>query len=452
MAEMLLSAATVWRTIWSVAAALLILLAMITVHEFGHYVAGKIFKFKIEEFAIGFGPALFRRRKKNGEYFSVRLLPLGGYCAFAGEEEDSGDPGAFNNKKPWQRIIVLIAGALMNFILALVVIVINLSVFGQTMLMTYEVVPDIRIDSAYSFQDRDVIIEAGGRNVYLSSDLMDAVKNKKAGDRVKFTVMRRGEDGKYSKQKIEVILRADADIKNLESTDALYDCLGIARHVTVREGTAGLLETGDRIYKIDGESVYSVEDLAAALAEKNAGDSVEAEIARNNKMQTVTLTLASGGDKIGEERAKKMLGIVADGDMHEIYGTNVKFGFFETVGRSFAYAFRIAGTIFTVLGQLLTGKLGFSSLGGPVTTVTMTSQLVAAGWNSFFEITAFIGVNLAVFNLLPIPALDGSKVVFTTIEWIRGKPISRKVEGIIHAVGFIFLIGFALLVDLLHLF
>ena len=108
MAVNLLSFASVMSTVGSVCLAILILLAMITVHEFGHYVAGKIFHFKINEFAIGFGPKLFSRTKKNGEVFSVRLLPLGGFCAFEGEDEENPHPDAFNNKRPWQRIIVLL--------------------------------------------------------------------------------------------------------------------------------------------------------------------------------------------------------------------------------------------------------------------------------------------------------------------------------------------------------
>ena len=128
------------------------------------------------------------------------------------------------------------------------------------------------------------------------------------------------------------------------------------------------------------------------------------------------------------------------------------FGFFETIGRSFVYSFQIGGTIFKVLGQLFTGGLGLSAFGGPITTIRLTSEIASRGLQSFLEIAAYIGVNLAVFNLLPIPALDGSKIVFTVIEWIRGKPINRKVEAVIHAVGFVLLIGFAILVDLLQLF
>ena len=89
-------------------------------------------------------------------------------------------------------------------------------------------------------------------------------------------------------------------------------------------------------------------------------------------------------------------------------------------------------------------------MGGPVSTIKETAKMASLGFQYFLEISALIGVNLAVFNLLPVPALDGSKVVFTIIEWIRGKPISRKVEAIIHAVGFVFLLGFAILVDILQ--
>ena len=123
------------------------------------------------------------------------------------------------------------------------------------------------------------------------------------------------------------------------------------------------------------------------------------------------------------------------------------------LGRSFEYTFKLSGTIFKVLGQLLTGALGLSAMGGTVSTVAMTATGVQTyGMSFLLQITALIGVNLAVVNMLPIPALDGSKVVFTLIEWVRGKPINRKVETVIHAVGLILLLAFAVLVDLQHCF
>ena len=119
--------AGIFSSIGSIGIALLVLLFMITVHEFGHYIVAKIFDFKVNEFAIGMGPAIYKKTKKNGEIFSIRMLPLGGYCAFEGEDQENSDNRAFNNKKPWQRILVLIAGASMNFICAILVFCISFS-------------------------------------------------------------------------------------------------------------------------------------------------------------------------------------------------------------------------------------------------------------------------------------------------------------------------------------
>ena len=372
----LLSFSSVMSTIGSVLLAILILLAMITVHEFGHYIAGKIFRFKINEFAIGFGPALFKHKKKNGELISVRCLPLGGYCAFEGEDADAPDPNAFNNKKPWQRIIVLIAGAFMNYLLALLLIIISFFACGQLLLMTFVEPSSDPAYNEYSLRDRDVIIACEGKDIYLTTDLMEVLEGKKQGDLVTFTVSREGEAGR-AVQQVQVMLRADADFADLTDSQALWESLGIQKQ-----------------YAEDGESFT-----------------------------------------------------------YRVYSASFKgFGFFQTIGRSFTYSFRIGGTIFKVLGQLLTGDLGLSAFGGPVSTIRLTSEIASRSLQQFLEISAYIGVNLAVVNLLPIPALDGSKMVFTAIEWVRGKPINRKAEAIIHAVGFVLLLAFAVLVDVLQLF
>jgi regulator of sigma E protease len=130
----------------------------------------------------------------------------------------------------------------------------------------------------------------------------------------------------------------------------------------------------------------------------------------------------------------------------------VRFGFFNSLGNAFKYSGKLGGMVLRSFGELLTGKMSITGMGGPVTTITVTSQAALSGLFSFLNVAGLIGVNLAVFNLLPIPALDGSKVVFCIVEWIRGKPINRKVETMIHFIGIIFLFGFAILVDVLHLF
>lgn len=375
----LLSFSGVMHTVGSVCLALVILLAMVTVHEFGHYAAGKLLKFRINEFAVGFGPALFKRKKKNGELFSVRLLPLGGYCAFEGEDEENPSPDAFNNKAPWKRMLVLAAGPLMNYVLALLLVVVSLFSFGQLQIMATRVSADsltqsgIVVPAGFSLQDGDILLSCEGKTVYMTTDLMEALEGKREGDLADFTVSRRVGEGREVTE-VSVMLRADAQFENLTDTAPLWRALGIAEEQ--REG---------------GTAFY-------------------------------------------------------------VNSVSYKFGFFETLSRSFGYSFRIGGTIFKVLGQLFTGHLGLDAFGGPITTIRLTSEIASRSAQQFFEIAAYIGVNLAVFNLLPIPALDGSKIVFCAIEWVRGKPLNRKVEAVIHAVGFVLLIGFAVLVDVLQLF
>ena len=432
MENLLLNA---WSTVGSVALAILILLVMVTIHEFGHYIAGKILKFRIDEFSVGFGPALIKHRsKKTGELFALRLIPLGGYCAFAGEdgtEEEEADAkkpeppepfaemgaeegtpapsappagqesapssepkaapaaanaadavpvrtgGEFTKMAPWKRIIVLVAGAFMNYVLAVLLLIICFFAYGQTMVAVYRAEPTAEIPAEYCLHDYDILLEAEGKKLYLTTDIAQALNGKKQGDRAQFVISRvvgTDADGVYVREEmaVQVVLRADVTVANSADLDCVWPSLGIG-------------------YETEGESG--------------------------------TWMLANA---------------------------SYRFGFWETLGRSFAYSFKIAGSIFKVLGELLTGQLGLSALGGPITTITLTSQIAGRSFRGFLEIAGFLGVNLAVFNLLPIPALDGSKVVFTVIEWIRGKPISRKVEAIIHAVGFVLLLGFAVLVDILQ--
>ena len=358
MYNQILSVASVLETAGYILCAILVLLVMITVHELGHYISGKIFGFGINEFAIGFGPKLFNKTKSNGEVFSVRALPLGGFCSFKGEDEEDDDPSAFNNKRPWQRIIVLISGAFMNYLLAVILICIMFGCYGKPAYYVSGVADGV-IVSESTLNQNDVILSIDGKNTYVATDIMKALKGKTAGQEVTVSVLRNGKP-----ISLKITLHTTAEFDNVEQVVKVLEPLGLK----------------------------------------------------------------------------------------SLTPTNVKVGFFSCIGSSFDYSIKVAGTIFTVLGELLTGKLALTSVGGTVTTVGMTATAIkTGGMYNLLMIASYIGVNLAVFNLLPIPALDGSRVVFTAIEWIRRKPISRKVEAIIHFVGLIVLFGFAILVDVLQL-
>ncbi len=404
----LLSFANIMKSVGGVVLAVTILLVMITVHEFGHYLAGKRLGFKINEFAIGFGPAIFKKRsKKTGELFSLRTIPLGGYCAFDGEDEFSdetqenaekvNDPifedfendrgryatntpisdktedeypepkGArFNDQPPWKRIIVLIAGATMNYLLALLLLIGMFAFIGRPLYQVTVEKPDT------------------------------------------------------------------------EQTTSIVQ--------TATESELGL-QTGDIILQINGKDMYLVTDYIDALNGEDKGAEIPVLVLRDGQEVSCIMTLAQDAHFANTADTRTLLQAM------NIYGlrmTTQKQGFFQTLGGAFVYSFKIGGMVLRSLGELLTGKIGLESMGGPITTIKVTSEAASASVFSFLNIAALIGVNLAVFNLLPVPALDGCKVIFCIIEWIRKKPVNRKVEAIIHTAGILFLFAFAILVDILQ--
>lgn len=340
--------------------AIMVLLFMVTIHELGHYAAGKILKFKINEFSIGFGKALYQRKNEaTGEVFSLRLIPLGGFCAFEGEDEEKDSLYAFNNQKPWKRIIVLLSGVAANFLFSLLLCITIFSTAGMFFPKVETVYPDdvAAVSEEFKLKENDLMLAVEDKYLYFGNDLQNALKNVPQGETVRLTVIRDGQ-----RQDVNVIIRG---------------------------------------YKY---------------------------VDKENKQHTAT-----------------GLGIKPGVGAYT-------FGFFEAIQRGITYCFKMAGVILGFFGKLITGKVSLSSIGGPITTIGYTAEIASKGLHPLLEIVTFIGVNLAVFNVLPIPALDGSRIVFVIIEWIRKKPIKREIEGKIHLVGLIALFAFVILVDLLQLF
>ena len=194
---------SVLQWIGYVIVALLCLMFMICVHEAGHYAAGKIFKFNILEFSIGFGPKLFQKKnEKTGELFSIRAIPLGGYCQFAGEDDEGEKVDDFNSKPIWQRIIVLFAGAFMNLVSAVVIISIFFMAWGDYLPRVVKVYD--YVDSSYEqvLQEGDLIYKVNGKNCY---SLVDASKVtsyiKSSGENIELTIIRNGEEIELTVQK-----------------------------------------------------------------------------------------------------------------------------------------------------------------------------------------------------------------------------------------------------------
>ncbi len=350
-----------FENIFYILIAFIVLMFMITVHEAGHYISGRILGFKINEFAVGMGPKLFSKTLKSGQVFSLRAIPLGGFCAFEGEDEDNASPDAFNNQKPWKRLIVLFSGAFMNFVSALVIVVIAFSCFGDALPQIIETHPKTGIVQTQenSLQPGDTLLEINGKKILLSVDVSSMIQG--AGDKADVLVLRDGE-----KVLLKGVQKANYTVINQDGTTSTHFGWG------------------------------------------------------------VTLTYA------GSERTR--------------------FTFGESLARSMPYCLRTAEYVLETLGGLITGIIGLDQLGGPITTIDITSQVARQGLPNILMLITLISVNLAVFNLLPVPSLDGCRMIFVLIEWIRGKPVSRTVEGYIHFIGILLLFGFVIMIDLLKLF
>ena len=431
------TAGEVFTYIGYVIVAVLALMAMIVIHELGHYTAGKLLGFKIDEFAIGFGPAIIKKRnKKTGELFTLRPFPIGGFCAFHGEDADGAmldedgnqikdengnivkDPDAFNNQKPWKRLIVLFSGAFMNFLSAIVIITIYFTAYGQLL----PNVIDVHSTAVYQnvFQEGDVILNINGKqvNIILQEDLDNAFKD--LPDNSYFWVLRGGKRVKVSASKF------------------YYNPF----------------DEDDFISAVNGKELETP-IKASELDSYVAANGIDA----TQKITLVVVKYREDGKIVEQSSMSVQKGVVEeDPDGFYSYGfgftrslTHAKLPFFLAFGRAWGFSFFIVFKILASLGALITGKVGIESAGGTITTIKMMAKVSSLGFDSFLYVVAIISANLAVMNLLPFPALDGSRMLFTLIEMIFRKPVPRKIEGIIHTVGLVLLIVLAVFFDIFHL-
>lgn len=411
--------------------AVFILLAMVTIHEFGHYCAGKLLGFKINEFSVGFGKKLYSRKNKSGEDFSLRLIPLGGYCAFEGEEyetetiedekgnkkeivKDSTSPGAFNKQKPWKRLIVLFAGPFFNLLSAVLFSIILLVTTGYD-------IPQVK--------QVDNLMYVTSYNI-LATDEITAV------DGVEVTP---------TKASLINSVLQDFDQKDNYVLSITRSGVSLTENITVAYNSNQLnLQSNDVIWAVNGTKI----DFAS--------DNLLSNLIANATGNTVTLTIDRSGEKIDVEVGLLNYGLpdAETGEYAHALGVQVsayKFNLWQALATCVPFTFGLAYKVLLTLWQLITGQIGLSAIGGPITTIETIATYTQANFSTFFVLLPLIAVNLGIFNLLPIPALDGSKMVFTTVEWIRGKPINPKIENKIHTIGLIVLFALVILADIYHL-
>lgn len=384
-----------------IALAVVILLFMVMIHEFGHYCIGRMLNFKITEFSIGFGKALISRKNKRGELISLRLFPLGGYCAFAGEDEvDANDKDAFTNQAPWKRILVFLAGVTFNFATAVIFSLILLCTVGYDVPQVKKV--ELDTTSITHYIDSSIQQNFSDLNTLKPGDVIISIEGQKI-------------DFAYGKTYNELIKAQMSDLSSYIKEKKDY----AASH--------GLI--------FDEKNEFSNYDTFTA------------RVRRGSEYKDVEIGFYQVEIEVVEN------GVVTGTEFKYYYGVNASayvYSFTEGLQRAVPFAFGLSFVVLKSLWQLITFQIPLSAVGGPITTITTIAQFAQANFANLLILIPLISANLAVFNALPIPALDGAHVVFTLIEWIRKKPIKREIENLIHTVGIFILFGAVILIDILH--
>ena len=330
---------------------------MIAIHEFGHFITAKLFKVKVNEFAIGMGPAIWKKEKGETQY-SLRAFPIGGFCAMEGENEDTGDPRAFSCQAAWKRVAILCAGAVMNFLMGLIIVI-----------LLYSGVSAVRVPVITQFADGFPL-----------------------------------------------------------------------------EGESGLM-VGDEIKKVDGHGIWCYSDVTMFLG-RNDGNGIDLVVERDGEKVVLNDLPMPIREYTYNEQTYTGFGLIFGAGEELSFGGRLRYGVVQT--------FDFVRTVWISLGDLISGRVGVDQMSGVIGVVDVVSEVGASaatvtdGILNVLNLMALIAVNLAVMNLLPIPALDGGRILFIILNgfaWlIFRKRIPEKFEGYVHTGAFILLIIFMILI------
>lgn len=406
---------------------IILLGVLILIHEAGHMLVAKKCKVKVNEFSIGFGPVIWKKQGKETKY-TIRLVPLGGFCSMEGEDEKSDEEGSFSKASIPKRLAIVVSGAVVNIVFGLLIFFILMSSTGNYISNTVESVIDGYAAQEIGLESGDKIIEADGKKIRSKYDLDEITKNIKDNKQIALKIERNGEIKEYKTNLTEITTK----------TTGIYldeKC----KVITVEKESAAErqgVKANDKIIKINNEDVNeNPEKVAQIIQQKGIG--------------TVLLTVQRGEETINIE-------LTPDHISTYYLGVNLKQAE-DTLINHIIYGAEetkiFCLSIVDNLKQLFTGKVGLDQMMGPVgiaETVAKTN-----GFQEFIYLLALISLSLGVTNLLPIPALDGGKILILIIEAIRRKPMKQETEINIQLLGFSFLIVLSLYVaynDVLRIF
>lgn len=329
---------TFWGYVLAGLAAIFTFGLLIFIHEFGHFITAKMSKVKVNEFALGMGPAIFKFTRGDTQY-SLRAFPIGGYCSMEGEDENNDSEGSFNKAPVWNRILIVAAGAIMNLLLGFVVLT---SLIGSE---------DAIISKTVSVFYEDAVTQQSG------------------------------------------------------------------------------LEIGDTFYSINGRRLYVANDIIYEMRYAENGIADVVVIRNGEKVELNDFQFNSTLNDDGTWSIKVDFAVLP---IEPTFGSVLKEAGLET-----------ASTIRLIVASvidLIAGRVSAKSITGAVGIVVIIGQASAQGLKTLLNLLAFLSINLGIMNILPLPALDGGRLMFLLFEAVTGKRLNPKYEGIVHTIGFVLLL------------
>lgn len=429
---------------------------VIFIHEFGHFITAKKSGIKVNEFSLGMGPRICGFKKGETAY-NLRAFPIGGFCAMEGEDEDSDNPRAFNNAKIWKRMIVIIAGAVMNILLGFVLMfffVVQMDSYSSTTVAAFQ--PD-SVTASCGLQKGDKIVDIGGFSVANSRDLSFAIATLKCDelDGKSLYIYRQDCTGSLKTVFAELYNEYKPDEeKYLKAFDILDEYCTKIFTAQTKQDAKSLMESGSKaLYDFYGKEDYTLPQINER--EKRLRYHGDVTVVRDGKevkledMQFFTYYASQ------EDKDNGKTSIAFD---FSVEGIEKNIG--SVLSETFTETISVGKMVWTSLVWIVQGRFSFSDLSGPVGIVQAASYAASQGLetgfmdavNNLLFLMILITVNLGMFNMLPFPALDGGRFVLLLIEGIFRKPVPRKVEKYINAVGLILLMGFALVISVKDIF
>ncbi|URJ27917.1 sigma E protease regulator RseP [Candidatus Blochmannia vicinus (nom. nud.)] len=437
---------------WNLAAFVLALGILITVHECGHFIAARVFKVKVERFSIGFGPILWSRRDSNDTEYAISAVLFGGYVKLYNTQEKSiyynqGNNNAFNHQHIWKKSIIVASGPIFNFIFSIlsyvIIFMIGIPVHKP---IIYSIIPD------------SIIAQSG-----IQSDVeITSINNIKTHN---WNSVRLEIFNSIGKEKLIISTTSINDMciktytinlshnwfNNLDNPKDPIITLGILPFNTnivpilsrIQPDSAAQqagLKIGDKIISIDDQLIHHWESVTTAI-KNNPGKNFKISVERENKIINLNLTL-NKKNLIHSDKIEDIIGVLPKiiSDTPTKYYTIHQYSLHAAILQAFKKTWTLICLTTNTLLKLITGDIKITHLGGPIAIAKGAGESAQSGLIYYLMFLSLISINLGIVNLLPFPTLDGGYLFFFIIEKIKGKAISKKIQNFGYIIGSIMLI------------